>query len=50
MKMIHRDLKPSNCFFMADGTVKVGDFGLSRSAVDSSTGAGDGASPRARWT
>lgn len=32
--MIHRDLKPSNCFFMGDGTVKVGDFGLSRSAVE----------------
>lgn len=29
--LIHRDLKPSNCFFMSDGTVKIGDFGLSRS-------------------
>ncbi|XP_071792922.1 eukaryotic translation initiation factor 2-alpha kinase 3-like [Asterias amurensis] len=26
--MIHRDLKPSNIFFSAEGTVKVGDFGL----------------------
>lgn len=31
MALIHRDLKPSNCFFMGDGTVKIGDFGLSRS-------------------
>ncbi len=29
--VIHRDVKPSNCFLTADGQVKVGDFGLSRS-------------------
>jgi eukaryotic-like serine/threonine-protein kinase len=29
--VIHRDVKPSNCFLEADGRVKVGDFGLSRS-------------------
>ncbi len=29
--VIHRDVKPSNCFLMADGHVKVGDFGLSKS-------------------
>jgi uncharacterized RDD family membrane protein YckC/membrane-associated protease RseP (regulator of RpoE activity) len=27
--ILHRDIKPSNCFVDADGTVKVGDFGLS---------------------
>ena len=29
--VIHRDVKPSNCFLEADGRVKVGDFGLSKS-------------------
>ena len=28
--LIHRDLKPQNCFIDETGTVKVGDFGLSR--------------------
>ena len=27
--VLHRDMKPSNCFVDADGTIKVGDFGLS---------------------
>ncbi len=27
--VLHRDIKPSNCFVETDGTVKVGDFGLS---------------------
>jgi uncharacterized RDD family membrane protein YckC len=30
---VHRDIKPSNCFLDAQGRVKVGDFGLSRSLV-----------------
>src|SRR5208337_836178 len=34
--VLHRDIKPSNCFVDAEGTVKVGDFGLSRSTVNSS--------------
>lgn len=35
--ILHRDVKPSNCFVDADGSVKVGDFGLSIST----TGLGD---------
>lgn len=27
--ILHRDVKPSNCFRDVDGTVKIGDFGLS---------------------
>lgn len=27
--ILHRDVKPSNCFRDTDGTVKIGDFGLS---------------------
>jgi len=30
--ILHRDIKPSNCFEDTDGTVKVGDFGLSISS------------------
>jgi uncharacterized RDD family membrane protein YckC len=30
--ILHRDIKPSNCFEDSDGTVKVGDFGLSISS------------------
>jgi uncharacterized RDD family membrane protein YckC len=29
--VLHRDVKPSNCFVDADGVVKIGDFGNSRS-------------------
>jgi eukaryotic-like serine/threonine-protein kinase len=29
--VIHRDVKPSNCFLEANGRVKIGDFGLSKS-------------------
>lgn len=27
--ILHRDIKPSNCFISGDGTIKIGDFGLS---------------------
>lgn len=31
--VLHRDIKPSNCFVEPDGTVKIGDFGLSISTL-----------------
>jgi serine/threonine protein kinase len=31
--VLHRDVKPSNCFGSPDGSVKVGDFGLSVSTM-----------------
>lgn len=31
--VLHRDIKPTNCFISSDGTVKVGDFGLSISTL-----------------
>jgi uncharacterized RDD family membrane protein YckC len=31
--ILHRDIKPSNCFVDVDGTIKVGDFGLSIPAL-----------------
>jgi hypothetical protein len=31
--VIHRDVKPSNCFLEANGRVKIGDFGLSKSLI-----------------
>jgi uncharacterized RDD family membrane protein YckC len=42
--VLHRDVKPANCFVNPDGSVKVGDFGLSVSTVATAetfnTGAG----------
>ncbi|GAF67992.1 unnamed protein product, partial [marine sediment metagenome] len=31
--VLHRDIKPSNCFVSPDGSVKVGDYGLSVSTL-----------------
>ena len=32
-EVLHRDVKPSNCFVSPDGSVKVGDFGVSVSTL-----------------
>jgi uncharacterized RDD family membrane protein YckC len=31
--VLHRDVKPSNCFICPDGSVKIGDFGISLSTL-----------------
>lgn len=35
--VLHRDVKPSNCFIELDGTIKVGDFGLSITTIRDET-------------
>eukprot|EP00300_Choanocystis_sp_HF-7_P013319 c18247_g1_i2.p1 GENE.c18247_g1_i2~~c18247_g1_i2.p1 ORF type:complete len:426 (+),score=86.55 c18247_g1_i2:88-1278(+) len=33
--VVHRDLKPANCLLLSDSTLKIADFGLSKSDINS---------------
>lgn len=46
--VIHRDIKPSNILINRDSSVKICDFGISRTLPDSCIGKGSGNSKRVR--
>lgn len=48
--VLHRDVKPANCFTASDGTVKIGDFGLSVSALTAGTAGGTAAASQVMGT
>jgi len=52
LQVCHRDIKPSNLFLDSDGSIKLGDFGVSRilfEAIEPSQRRTPGPAPRSTW-